>query len=101
LVKLVTHKKGDNTIITNAKDFLFLIKEVTNEDFDEEAAEVIGNIVKDWRTQILGSSHSIESKVDGAIYQGAFLGLQFAARARRILAKRLASDMKIDLEENE
>jgi hypothetical protein len=101
LVKLVTHKKGDNTIITNAKDFLFLIKEVTSEDFDDEAVSVISNVVKGWREQILNSSHSLDEKIEGAVYQGAFLGLQFAARARRILAKRLAQDMKIDLEENE
>lgn len=75
---------------------------MTNEDFDDEAVSVIEGIVKDWRTQIRDSSRSVEEKIDGAIYQGAFLGLQFAARARKMLAKRLAKDMKIELdEENE
>lgn len=86
-------------MISTGWEFLNAIKFVTNEQFDQEAVAGIESIVKDWRQQIEATSHPTEKKIEGAIYQGALLGLQIGARARMQAAKRVAQDRGIKLED--
>ena len=88
-------------MITTGWEFLSMIKFVTNEEFDQEAILAIESVVKDWAKQIRATSHSHEVQIEGALYQGALLGLQIAARARLQNLERLAKDRNIKLEESE
>jgi hypothetical protein len=85
-------------VITTGWEFLNAIKFVTTEEFDQEAVAGIESVVRDWRQQIEATSYPAETKIEGALYQGALLGLQIAARARSQAAKRVAHDRGIDLE---
>lgn len=87
-------------MITNGWEFMMQIKFVTDEEFDQEAVDAIESVVRDWSSQIEATSHTVSTKIQGALYQGALLGLQIAARARKQLSERIAHDRGIDLKES-
>lgn len=76
-------------MITSARDFLQFIKETANEDFDEEAVDVMAGIVDGWVEEIAKAPASKREQLRGAVYQGGILGLNIAAR---MLRQRFGAD---------
>ena len=77
-----------------------MIKGISGEEFDAEAAEGLDSVVRDWVQQLQDGSGDAKAKLRGAVYQGALLGLQIAARARAQAAKKLAADLGVQLDKD-
>lgn len=86
-------------MITDAKSFLFLIGTVTKEEVLDEGVTAMEGLVNDWADQIAATGVEDGIKLRAAIYQGALLGIQIAARARAQLARQAASDRGIVIDE--
>jgi hypothetical protein len=88
-------------MITNGWEFMTAIKFVTNEAFDEEAVAAIEAVVREWQKQISATSHPADVKIQGALYQGALIGMQIAARGRRMVIEKFARETGVNPETGE
>ena len=84
-------------MIIDARQLLSVVKDVTREDFDQEAVDVLDGIVRDWTREIEQSGAGKTLQVKAGIFHGILLGIRFAARGRAMMAKQAADDRGFDV----
>lgn len=83
-------------MITTARELLLAMKDVTGEDFDDEAVKALESIFASYAHGIEHSGLGKTAQVKTGIIYGIFLGMQFAARGRRIRIEQIAQKQGID-----